>query len=1141
MTKVRRTVSSVQRGAALGAVLLWAAVAMAQLTTGTISGTVADPSGAAVPGATVTAKNVETGGSRATVTGPSGRYELPNLSVGQYEVSASSAGFQTSVRSGISLTVGRIAVVDHALQVGEVTQAVTVTGEASLVETTTATVTQLVDEKRVEELPLRDRDLTQLAFLQPGVIKSPAGRGVFGGMGDKMIIAGARGTQNLFLLDGVSNTDLSNNPQGASGSYTGAETVKEFQIITNNYSAEYQSTAGGIVSAVTKSGTNTLHGSGFWILRNDNMDANSFGNNRQGLDKREFKRNQFGGSLGGPIMRDKFFFFGSYEGFRLRDTDQDTVDVWSDATRARAVPSMAPYLELWPQPNVPYKYADGESFPLLRDNGDGTVRLVGGGKDQDPVNEDFVGAKFDYQFANSKAGFLSGTYNWSDSDNLPDSIMRAVTEVAGTSSGKHTLGVGHTSVVSPTVINEFKFGYSWSELFGDLPVRPADLSSLANLTGRTVVGQINPPFASNVGFRVFSSQYIQKAYQFREGLSFSGGGSHSFRVGTEIKLFRYLQDSCSRGCNGVWTWRNLNDFLSNTPRRLEIFQPGHDNPERNLKQLLFGAYFQDNWQVVPSLTLNLGLRWEFTSVPSEENNLVSTLRQFYDPCVTVTQEVKSDPRYANDCFESDTIDAFFTNPTLKSLSPRFGFAWAPGAKRLSIRGGAGIFYEYPMLYNIRTVLQESPPFVLTGRAEAADVLAAGLPKMTLRAGVGSEPSLVPFLASTPNARAMEYDQKNVTVYRWSLTLQQELPAGFVVSAGYTGSRGTHLWHQSIANISKWVGWPNKPEGLKTFPAVGSPEYNALSVRASCGGVLRPASNLVNPCFGEMRVQSPNADSYFHGLAVGLQKRLSQGLQMQLAYNYAKSIDTGSGVTSGGDELPQGQRGIYFWDMELKRGLSQFDIRNSLTTNFTYELPTQSLTGLAGALAGGWQLNGILTLLDGHPLAVEDGNVGNLDRIGDDESLRANVIPGGDNNPVLDARDPFNYFDAAQFLPSVCTAVPARVGSIQNAVQQRIPVCRAGDAEYQPGHFGNAGRNTLTSPGLATLDFSIQKNFNVTENHRIQFRAEFFNLFNRANYNEPDTEPYDADGIPEPTFWTTDGQITGAAAPRTIQLGLKYNF
>ncbi|MBI4480569.1 MAG: TonB-dependent receptor [Acidobacteria bacterium] len=1120
--------------------LLSASMAMAQLTTGTINGTVTDQSGAAVPGANVTAKNTETGASRATVTGPTGRYEFPSMPGGTYEVTATSQGFQTSVRSGVALSLGQNLVVNHSLQVGEVTQSVTVTGEASLVETSTATVTQLVDEEKVQELPLRERDLTQLAFLQPGVIRSPAGRGVFGGMGDKMIIGGARGTQNLFLLDGVSNSDLSNNPQGASGSYTGAETIKEFQIITNNYSAEYQSAAGGIVSAVTKSGTNTLHGSGFWTLRNDNMDANSFSNNRRGLNKREFKRNQFGGSLGGPVIQDKTFFFGSYEGFRVRDTDQDTVDVWTDATRARAVASMIPYLDLWPRPNTPYQYSDGESFPILQDNGDGTVRLVGGGKDQDPVNEDFVGAKFDYQFANPKMGFLSGSYNYSDSDALPDSIMRAVTLTAGTSSTKHTLGVGHTSVVSSTVINEFKFGYSWSELFGDLPVRPADLSNLANLTGRKFTGQINPPFASNVGFRTLSSQYVQKAYQFREGITFSSGGSHSFRAGTELKLFRYLQDSCSRGCNGVWTWRNLNDFLANTPRRLEIFQPGHDNPVRNLKQLLFGTYFQDNWQVMPSLTLNLGLRWEFTSVPKEENNLVATLRQFNDACVTVTQAVKDDPRYAKDCFESDTIDQFFTNPTLKSFSPRIGFAWAPGAQKFSIRGGAGIFYEYPMLYNIRTVLQESPPFVLTGRAEASAVLAAGLPKMTLRPGVGSEPSLVPFLASTPNVRAMEYDQKNVTIHRWSLTVQQELPAGFVASVGYTGSRATHLWHQSIANINKWVGWPEKPSGLKTFPALGSPEFNALTTNTTCFGVAT-RSNLVNPCFGEMRIQSSNADSYFHGLAIGFQKRLSRGLQMQLAYNFAKSIDTGSGVTSGGDELPQGQRGIYFWDMELKRGLSQFDIRHSMSSNWIYELPTQNLTGPIRWVLGGWRLNGILTLTGGHPLSVTDSNVGTADAINDDESLRANLIAGGDNNPVRDSRDPFNYYDATQFLPVTCTAVPSRVGSIQNALNQGIPVCRAGDAEYQPGHFGSAGRNTLSSPGIATLDFSIEKNFNVMENHRIQFRAEFFNLFNRANYNEPDTSPYNSDGVPDPTFWRTDGQITGAGAPRTIQLSLKYNF
>jgi hypothetical protein len=230
----------------LGIFVFWVAAAAAQLTTGTITGTVTDQSGAAVPGANITVKHVETGTSRTTVSGATGRYEVSNLSIGQYEVSATSAGFQTSVRSGIALTVGRTAVVDHALQVGEVTQAVTVTGEAPLIETTSATVTQLVDERAVENLPLNNRDLTQLAVLQPGVIKSPAGRGTFGGLGDKITVGGSRGTQNLYLMDGVSNSDLSGNPQGASGAYTGAETVQEYQVITNNYSAEYQSAAARI-------------------------------------------------------------------------------------------------------------------------------------------------------------------------------------------------------------------------------------------------------------------------------------------------------------------------------------------------------------------------------------------------------------------------------------------------------------------------------------------------------------------------------------------------------------------------------------------------------------------------------------------------------------------------------------------------------------------------------------------------------------------------------------------------------------------------------------------------------------------------------------------------------------------------------
>ena len=297
-------------GLALFLALFCASLSEAQLTRGTIAGTVTDQSGAAVPGAAITITHVDTGIARQAETGATGRYEAPNLPAGTYEVSARLTGFQTSIRAGIELSIGRTAVVDVILQVGEVTQAVTVTGEAAFVETTTATVSNLVEIQKVEDLPLNNRDLTQLTFLQPGVLRVPASGDLseFSGMGDKMTVAGARGTHNLYLLDGVSNGDISNNAQGASRAYIGAETVAEIQIITNNYSAEYQSAAGAIVSAITKSGTNTLHGSLFEFIRNDNLDAANFFTNAFGQDKPEFKRNQFGGSIGGPIVPDQDLF-----------------------------------------------------------------------------------------------------------------------------------------------------------------------------------------------------------------------------------------------------------------------------------------------------------------------------------------------------------------------------------------------------------------------------------------------------------------------------------------------------------------------------------------------------------------------------------------------------------------------------------------------------------------------------------------------------------------------------------------------------------------------------------------------------------------------------------------------------------------
>src|SRR5262249_51706470 len=253
--------------------IMSAITAIGQLTTGTITGTVRDQSGAAIPGANITLKNTDTGLSRSTLTNETGKYEALSLPAGNYEVSAGLTGFQTALHTGISVALGQNAVVDFTLQLGQVAETVTVTGEIAQIETTTATVANIVDEKRVTDLPLNGRDLTQLSFLQPGVIKSPAGAGAFSGLGDKLSVAGSRGNQNIYLLDGVSNSDLSGNAQSASGQLAGAETIKEFQIITNNYSAEYRSQAGAIVSAVTKSGTNNFHGSLYEFLRNDAMDA----------------------------------------------------------------------------------------------------------------------------------------------------------------------------------------------------------------------------------------------------------------------------------------------------------------------------------------------------------------------------------------------------------------------------------------------------------------------------------------------------------------------------------------------------------------------------------------------------------------------------------------------------------------------------------------------------------------------------------------------------------------------------------------------------------------------------------------------------------------------------------------------------
>jgi len=1038
-------------------VTLGSVSAAGQLTTGTIGGSITDESKALIPGVDVTVRNTETGLTRTTLSNEQGRYEAPNLPIGSYEVTAKISGFGTAVRRGIELTVGRTAVVDLTLPVATRQEEVVVTADAVQVETSTATVSNLIDQVKVENLPLVNRDLTQLAFLQPGVLKIPSSgtQGVFSGMGDKFTVAGSRGTQNLYLLDGVSNADLSGNAQGVSGALMGAETVQEIQIVTNNYSAEYRSAAGGIVSAVTKSGTNAFHGSAFEFFRDDALNASNYFDKAFNNPKPNYRQNQFGGSIGGPIKRNKLFFFGSYEGFRKDTGTTDTATVLSANARAgrlangRTVtvdPGVVRFLNLWPVP--------GQGNKIVADFGD-TVLIAG--TRTDPTNNDFAVGKIDYQL--SEKNSFSGTYNFDKGERSPIGLLL---NSAGTASRKHLLGTKWISVLSSAAVNELNFSYSDSKPAGDIPLSTIDFAKAGLLfrSERKLMGQIQIPTVSSLGYRVDQESYRQRTYTLKEGYSLTKG-AHSYRLGGEWTYFHYNVGSCSRGCNGVWDFQNIENFLRRIPRRFEVMLPGGDIATRNMAQHSMGVYFQDNWRATNTLTFNLGLRYEFVTVPTEEHDRFSNLVNFFDSNVTT--------------------GVLYKNPTKKSFSPRFGFVWAPGQRNFSVRGGFGMFYEHPMLYNIRTALQELPPYTLVGRIDQAVVNRTGQEIDFPNAFF----TQLNFAQGRPNIRTFQYDLDQTYMYRWSLTLQKQFGNNWVASADYTGSRGLHLWQQSQANINRWEGFPNTPaRGTKFFPAV---------------------STLVHPNFSEMRLQSTNANSYYHGGSFGLQYRSGSGPQLGAAFTYSKNIDDGSGVTSGGDELQQGQRGIYSWDMYMKRGLSSLDTRRAFSANASYELPFgRQLTGAAGTLAKGWQLNTVITLTDGYPLMVRTQSATQLARIGDDEDLRPDLVPGGNANPVIGT--PERYFDISQF-------TPARIGS-----------------------FGNLGRNTVISPGLGNVDFSIFKNIAI-ETSRIQFRIEAFNLFNRANFRNPDMTAF-IDEKPNPTA----GRITETRTPaRQIQIGLRFTF
>ncbi|MBI4456389.1 MAG: TonB-dependent receptor [Acidobacteria bacterium] len=1008
-------------------------ILLAQETTATISGLVRDDSGAVLPGVSISVKHLDTGRTRETVTDDEGRYHAPNLAVGNYEVQATLTGFQTAVRSGMKLTVGREAIVDFTLKIGEITEKVTVTGEAPLVETTKSELADLVDEKKIRDLPLNGRSYTQLALLQPGVMtRGGAGFNALTGGGTKLSIGGARPMNTFFYLDGTDIRDaFGRTPGSAGGQNLGVDTIREFTVLVNTYSAEFGG-SGGVINSVTKSGTNDLHGSVFEFLRNSALDARNFFD--PGKTPPPFKRNQFGFTIGGPIKKDKTFFFGSYEGLRDRLNATNIIFVPDANSRAGTLPSgpvvIAPLIK---------KYVDAMPLPNSRIFNDGTGEFIG--SRSFPVNEDYFMVKVDHQFSSSDSFYVR--YSFDDASRKgPQSFPQF--SVDGTTRFQY-LTIEENKILSPALLNTFRFAFNRSNGGTENLGTGVDTSiNLIPLPGY-LPPQTNVPGISQFGTSFTGDRAtVLNTFQFADKVNYTIG-AHSIRTGVDIS--RFEQNGFSAFLkHGQVRFANLREFLEGRILAWQFLVPG-TGTIRGFRQTDAAFYVADDIKIRSNFTLNLGLRWEFVTSPSETAGRVANLRDvFHDTQVSI-----GDP---------------FIKVRKGNLGPRVGFAWDPfGKGKTAIRAGWGIFHQQftSVLWNVS--IMQMPPFQV--RAQF------------------TRPALPPPFTSTDpssqNPSPTEFQPKTPDSMQYNLTLQHELWSNTVFAISYAGLRGIHLTGIQNFNIARFE---ILPDGRKFWP----------------GNTQR-----FNPAFSSYELRTFGATSSYHSLQLRANKRFSKGLQFQGSYTFSKNID----ITSETQIAAAGFMDPY--DMKRDRGLSDYDVRHNFSFNYTYDLPIGStLTGPAGTILRGWQINGLLNVQSGVPVNIGESfnRSRNLNLVAFSGNFeRPDLKAGAKSNPVLGGPD--RYIDPSSF-----------------QVQEI-------------GTLGNLGRNTVIGPGLATFDFSLIKNIYITESRYVQFRAEFFNLFNRANFGAPNPSVFtDASGIPSGSF----GRITDTTTTsRQIQFALKLIF
>jgi hypothetical protein len=1123
--------------------LLGAALAWGQATSGEITGIVTDASKAVIPGVEVVATNTATGVSRNALSEANGLYRIPLLSPGPYTVKATMTGFKTAVREGITVTVGQMARVDITLEVGNISDTITVSGESSPVDTEQGRVSTLVDSKRILDMPLNGRNVYTLMTLAPGAVNTGATVTETGTGNDNTSTAsvnGGRINYNGFWLDGVTNRGLS----GGTNLTPNVDSIQEFRMESLNFSAEFGASAGSVVNVVSKSGTNNFHGTAFEFLRNSAMDAAEYFDpwisETNSKDKPPYKRNQFGASLGGPIVKNSLFFFASWESLRMR-TGNSTVSTMES-------PQWASYVQQYGAPVAQFLY---QNYPTPRIITSGTSvgdYLVGMGNIADPTQAEvdaFLGSTFgsppgalaasdlmigdasyflpdsqdenqysvriDGEFRGGKDK-LSGRFYWDKLKGLAQ-FQRAAFNSPNTVTGVQP-SISETHIFTPTVVNEFRTGLNRNVL--DIQAGDPGVPYVAD-------GSIGTSYFG--AYNGYPQLFTENVFTYSDVINITKG-KHGMKTGVEFR--RNQENSNFDVGRPSYYFYGLVYLALDDPYYQVAGVDPHvidgtgqavlSSNHRGWRNTEFGAFFNDDWKVLPNLSINLGVRYD----------LFTRLTEVQDRATQYSMDNGENLWYRVQNGEFTTATAL-SEGDHNNFAPRVGFAWDPFKDgKSSVRGGFGVAYQagiYNPLANSRWNLPYYSFNAITkpdwgGTANEVVLYGPQTPGQAVTVtgpnpnpGGGDYPGNIlayypqnpnkTYTTGIPNPR-----MRDPYVMSWFFGIQRELARDLTLEVNYVGTAGRKLlraenWNRFSGDYLGWIS----PTGTGD----GDTQLNRL-----------------NSDYGVFRFWENSVTSSYDSLQAQISKRFSKGWALTGNYTWAHSIDMRSTWHTGATTSNGAQEG-YSTDVTniaLDRGRSVFDARHRFVINGIWDLPLFTNSRLlVQNILGGWQVNGILALQSGQPFtpfissSFYGGGDWNADGTNNDRPNTpsiGNSVKSEKSSWVNPAGGPFNIPTTSESGAPTTAEKKAFFG---------VP---------EPGAVGNLGRNTYEGPGFANVDFSLFKNIKIpqiNEQSMFQIRIEFFNLFNRVNFYQP------ANRINSSTF----GTATDTFDARQIQIGLKFIF